>query len=320
MSIDIAETTTAPVGPRSRASRLDLGVLAAIASAATFASSGPVAKSLLAAGWSPAAITLVRIGGAGLVLLWPAVLACRGRWPAVRAHVPLVLVFGLLAVAGAQLSYFNAVRTLPVGVALLIEYSGTLLVVLWVWLTTRRRPALLVGLGALVSLVGLALVLDITGQSRPDVVGVLYGLGAAVGLAVYFLTASRGEGVLPGIVLAGFGMVVGAVALGALGLVRVLPMSFSANPVTLAGATVPWWVAVGELALVAAAAAYLLGTYAARRLGATVSSFVGLSEVLFAVLFAWLLLGELPHAIQLAGGLAVVAGVVAVRVGEHRKT
>ena len=33
------------------------------------------------------------------------------------------------------------------------------------------------------------------------------------------------------------------------------------------------------------------------------ASFVGLSEVLFAILFAWVLLGELPGLIQLAGGV-----------------
>jgi drug/metabolite transporter (DMT)-like permease len=49
-----------------------------------------------------------------------------------------------------------------------------------------------------------------------------------------------------------------------------------------------------------------------------VASFVGLSEVLFAILFAWLLLGELPRPVQLAGGVVVVAGVVAVRLGEAR--
>jgi drug/metabolite transporter (DMT)-like permease len=47
-----------------------------------------------------------------------------------------------------------------------------------------------------------------------------------------------------------------------------------------------------------------------------VASFVGLTEVLFAVLFAWLLLGELPAPVQLAGGVLIIAGVVAVRVGE----
>jgi hypothetical protein len=39
-----------------------------------------------------------------------------------------------VAVAGCQLAYFNAVQSLSVAVALLIEYSGVLLVVGWLWL------------------------------------------------------------------------------------------------------------------------------------------------------------------------------------------
>ena len=95
-------------------------------------------------------------------------------------------------------------------------------------------------------------------------------------------------------------------------------MRYATADVTVAGHALPWWLPVAELAVVAAAAAYLLGTFAVRRLGATVASFVGLSEVLFAIVFAWLLLGELPRPVQLAGGVLVVAGVVAVRVGEAR--
>jgi drug/metabolite transporter (DMT)-like permease len=111
----------------------------------------------------------------------------------------------------------------------------------------------------------------------------------------------------------------GAVALGVLGAIGVVPMTFSSSDVQLLGRAVPWWLSIGELAVVAAAAAYLLGVTAARLLGSTVASFVGLTEVLFAVLFAWVLLGELPGPVQLAGGLLIVAGVVAVRVGELRR-
>ena len=96
-------------------------------------------------------------------------------------------------------------------------------------------------------------------------------------------------------------------------------MTFSTQPVQLGGEEMPWWLAVAELAAVAAAAAYLLGTIAARRLGSTVASFVGLTEVLFAVVFAWLLLSELPAPVQLLGGVFIVGGVVAVRAGEARR-
>ncbi len=247
----------------------------------------------------------------------PAILACRGRWGIVRANLPVILVFGLVAVAGCQVAYFNAVGTLSVGVALLLEYSGTVLVVLWVWLRTRRAPSRLTLVGAVVALAGLGLVLDIAGQSPPDLVGVMWGLLAAVGLAAYFVASSHGDGGLPPVALAGFGMGVGALALAVLGAVGVVPLEFRTADVVVAGQSLPWWAAIGELALVAAAFAYLLGTYAVRALGATVASFVGLSEVLFAILFAWLLLGELPGIVQLLGGVVVVAGVVAVRLGER---
>ena len=48
------------------------------------------------------------------------------------------------------------------------------------------------------------------------------------------------------------------------------------------------------------------------------ASFVSLTEVLFAVIWAWLLLGELPGPIQLLGGLLIVGGVVLVRLDELR--
>ena len=295
-----------------------LGLWLALASAATFGSSGPFAKSLLVEGWSSGAIVLLRVAGAALVLAVPTLLALRGRWPLVRANLAAVLAYGAFAVAGCQVAYFYAVQRLDVGVALLLEYLGVVLVVLWVWARTRRAPSGLTGAGVVLSIGGLALVLDLTGQSRPDLVGVLWGLLAAIGLATYFVLAAEDSG-LPPVALAGLGMGAGAAVLAVLGAVRLVPMQFASAPVHLAGHTFSWWVPIAELALIAAAAAYLLGVLAARRLGSTVASFVGLTEVLFAVLFAWLALGELPGLVQLAGGVLIVAGVVAVRLGELRR-
>jgi drug/metabolite transporter (DMT)-like permease len=65
-------------------------------------------------------------------------------------------------------------------------------------------------------------------------------------------------------------------------------------------------------------AAYLFGLAGTARLGTRVASFVGLTEVLFAVLFAWILLGQLPAGTQLIGGALVLAGVTLVRVDELR--
>jgi drug/metabolite transporter (DMT)-like permease len=67
---------------------------------------------------------------------------------------------------------------------------------------------------------------------------------------------------------------------------------------------------------VTAAVAYASGIAASRRLGSRLASFVALLEVVAGVVFAWLLLGELPHVPQLVGGLLVLAGVVVVKLGE----
>ena len=64
-----------------------VGLWLALASAATFGSSGPFAKSLLVEGWSSRAIVLLRVTGAGLVLAEPTVLALRGRWSLVGQQV-----------------------------------------------------------------------------------------------------------------------------------------------------------------------------------------------------------------------------------------
>ena len=241
----------------------------------------------------------------------------RGRWHRMLDNLPRIVVFGLAAVAGCQVAYVNAVQHLSVGVALLLEYLAVVLVALWVWLRTGVAPNRLTWLGMVASLAGLVLVLDLAGQSPPAVVGVAWGLLAAVGLAVYFLVAAADADGLPPVALAAFGMVVAAVALAGLGLTGVLPMTFSTAPVLVGGLAIPSWLAVTELAAIAAALAYLLGTVAARRLGAGVASFVGLTEVLFAVLFAWLLLGELPAPVQLAGGALIIGGVLAVRRGSE---
>ena len=76
--------------------------------------------------------------------------------------------------------------------------------------------------------------------------------------------------------------------------------------------------AVTAIAVVAAAIAYLAGIAAVRLLGSKLASVVGLTEVLFAVVFAWLMLGQRLDLIQLAGGALVVAGIALVRVDEMR--
>lgn len=294
------------------------GLLVALGSAATFGSSGTFGASLMATGWTPGAIVTARIAGAAVLMLVPALVALRGRWGLLRRSLGKLLAYGALAVAGCQLAYFNAVGHLSVAVALLLEYLAPVLIVGWVWARHGRRPSRLTAAGVVAAVIGLGLVLDVASGAQVDLVGVVWGLLAAVGLVVFFLLSSDDEDALPPLTFAGVGLAVGALGLGAAALVGVLPMGASTRKVDLAGWSAPWWVAIGELAVVAGAIAYVTGIAAARMLGPTVASFVGLSEVLFAVAFAWVLVGQALSPVQLLGGLAIVLGVAAVKAGEGR--
>lgn len=298
--------------------RSSVGLGLALLSAITFATSGTFARPLITGEWSAVAVVIARVGIAALVLAVPAVLALRGRWAVLRRNAGTVVLFGLLGVATAQACFFNAVRYLPVGVALLLEYLGIVLVVGWMWLVHGQRPRLLTVAGSVTALCGLGLVLDLTGAARLDPVGVLWGLGAGVGLAGYFVIAGRIDAGLPSVVMASGGMAVGALVLLLLGGLGALPLAAGTADVTFGGHRVSWLVPIAGLSLIAAVVAYLSGVAGTRLLGARLSSFVGLTEVMFAVLIAWLVLDELPSLIQLAGGVLILGGVALVRADELR--
>jgi drug/metabolite transporter (DMT)-like permease len=270
-------------------------------------------------GWTPGAVVTLRIGVAAVLLTVPGLLAMRGKWGLLRQSLRSVLAFGFVAVAACQVLYFSAVRRLDIGVALLLEYSGILLVVGWMWLRHGHRPRRLTVAGGVAAISGLILVLNPSGGGI-DPIGVLWGLLAACGLAVFFVMSSQAADQLPPIALAWTAMVVGATTLLVLDLVRVVPFEMHTSDVVLAGHHTSWLVPIVGLSLVAAAIAYAAGIGAARLLGAKLASFVGLTEVLFAVLFAWIALSQTPTPVQLVGGIAVLAGIALVRVDETEPT
>jgi drug/metabolite transporter (DMT)-like permease len=309
---DTASAPVAAVGGR----RLASGLGFALVSALSFGLAGPLARGLLESGWSPGAIFLVRVGVAALVVLPAGVLALRGRWDVLRSSARPVLTFGVLAVAGAQFFYFSAVSHVQVGPALMIEYTAPAAVVLWLWLRDGQRPGAVTLAGAALAALGLVLVLDLASGADLDLAGVLWALGAMVGLATYFLISADEDNGLPPLALAAAGLVVGTAVLGVLALTGLLPMDATTAPATYAGRTVAAWVPLLGLGLVSAAVAFTTGIAASRRLGSRLASFVGLVEVLAGVGAAWLLLDELPRLVQLVGGALILVGVVAVKVGE----
>ena len=307
------------------------GLVIGLMSAAAFGTSGTFGTSLIGAGWSPAGAVLARVSIAALVLTGPALLQLRGRWALLRKWGWRTVAYGCIGVATCQLGYFNAISRMPVGIALLIEYMGILLVVGWLWVRHGQRPRRLTIAGSIAAIGGLALMLDLSGPGGISPVGAGWALLAAVSMAVYFIlsawsgapsagtpsgTASSRPEALPPVVMTWGGMIVGAVVLAAAGMTGLAPLAVSGADVTLLHHQVSWLVPILGLSVLAAAFAYVTGIGAARRLGAKLGSFVALAEVLFAVLFAWILLHQVPTTTQFLGGALILTGVILVRLDE----
>jgi drug/metabolite transporter (DMT)-like permease len=329
-------------GPVTREGQAWGGISVAVVSAATFGTSGTFGTSLLGAGWTPGTAVLARITLAALALTIPAVIALRGRWALLRRSWWTTAAYGLVGVVGCQVCYFNALQRMPVGIALLIEYTGAILVVAWLWLRHGQRPRRLTIGGAAAAIGGLTLMVvvgsgsgDSSAKSAGGVglAGLAWALAAAVSMAVYFvlsagpvepgapagtaagLDEARAQS-LPPIALAWAGLCSGAAFLGLLLAVHALPYGAGASDVTLLRHQVPWVLPVIGIALISTAAGYSTGIIAARRLGAKVASFIGMAEILFAVVYAWALLGQLPSATQFLGGALILAGVTLVKIDE----
>ncbi|SEH92779.1 Threonine/homoserine efflux transporter RhtA [Mycolicibacterium rutilum] len=314
-----------PQDTRPAADHFRLGLVLAVASALAFGCSGPFAKALMGAGWSPTAAVVARLAGGALVMAVVAT-AVRRDWirQALR-HPATVVAYGAIPIAGAQLFYYNAVAHLSVGVALLLEYTAPILVVGWVWATSRRRPTALTLAGVAAAVAGMTLVLDVFAGAHINLVGVGWGLAAAVCAACYFLMSANAnhapgdEGIDP-ITLSAAGLIVGSAVVTLLGVSGVMPLTFTANDTVVAGHTVSWIVPVIALGVIATAVAYTLGIMGIARLRPRFASLVGLSEVMFAVLAAWLLVGEAITPTQAIGGLVVLAGLALARAGDRSES
>jgi drug/metabolite transporter (DMT)-like permease len=297
-----------------------IGLLFAVGSAFAFGSSGPLAKSLMEVGWSPTAAVAARLVVGALLMAAFATVVRPDWFREALQHAKTVVAYGLIPIAGAQLCYYNAVAHLSVGVALLLEYTAPILVVGWLWATTRRRPSNLTLTGVALAVAGIMLVLNVVSGAHINLIGVGWALAAAVCAACYFMMSDAvdtdGEG-LSSITLATGGLIVGAAAVAALGVAGAMPLTFTTNDAVVAGWSTSWVVPVIALALFPTAIAYTLGIMGIARLRPRFSSLVGLSEVMFAVLAAWVLLGEAITPIQAVGGVVVLVGLALARQGDR---
>ncbi|MEV4171555.1 EamA family transporter [Nonomuraea sp. NPDC049709] len=287
------------------------GLALAFVSSVCFAFSGPMAKYLIAAGLAPMEAVWTRMAGAGLLLV--AVLAVV-RPRALRipsARLPFFALYAVMAVAGVQALYFVAITRLPVGIALLLEFMAPVMVVAWVRFVRKLRLARAAYVGAVVAVVGLAIVVEAWQGLRLDALGLLLGLLAGACCAGYFLmNDSFGDDVDP-LGLIAWGMTGAAVVLIPFSRPWDIPWSaFTVSAAPEGGVTLPVLAAYLWMVLIATVIAYILGVNAVRRLSAAVGATVASLEVIGGAIVAWALVGETLGVFQIVGGLIVLSGAL----------
>jgi len=290
-----------------------VGLLIAVVAAATFGMSGAFIKPLLESGWSPVAAVTARALIGGLVLLPFALVAVRGRWAAVWRGRWRLLGMALVGVAGTQVLYFAAIQRIPVSTGILVEYLAPVLLVVVAWALSRKAPRAVVLIGSVVAVGGLVLVVSPDGSGGLDPLGLILAVIAMVGCAAFYVIAARPSDGLPPVALASGGLLIGAVALAAIGATGLLPVTVSFADVPLFGQDTAWWVPLAIVGVFATAIAYAASITATELLGSRLASFTGLLEVVAATLYAWLLLGERLTLLQLFGGVLILGGIALVR-------
>jgi drug/metabolite transporter (DMT)-like permease len=298
----------------SRPSTTGRGTVLVVFASLCFGTSGPLAKPAMDAGLTPQEVASVRIGLAALVLLvvvavWrPALLRVR------RSDWRLLVGYGLVGVAGVQLLYFAGVSRIPIGIAMLLEFTAPILVALWVRFVRRTVLPARMWVGTVLAMAGLAMVAQVWDGLRLDALGLLAGVGAALCAAGYFLIGEHGAGTLAPLGLVTWGMVVGAVATFVLAPPWSLPFGRFGAAAAIGGRQVPVWVLLVACAVVSTALAYLLSISALRDLPANVVSVLALIEPVVATGLAWLLLGQALTAVQLAGAVVLLSGATLVKL------
>ena len=303
-----------------RASRMLTGTLMVVGAVTLWGVNGTASRVVMDAGMEPARLAEIRItASALLLLLW---LVWRER-PALRLgrrEVLPFLAFGGIGLVCVQWTYFEAIDRVPIGIALIIEYSAPLMVALWVRFVWKRELPWLAWAAIPVAIVGLGLVLGIGGGQLAGLstVGLLWSVAAGVAYAYYVLHAESLTRRRSSTAVLGIGLAFGAVVLA-----LALPwwsFPWSALAVTASSAPLdaPAWLYCVYVVVLGTVVPFALMLAGVHRIGADGASVTAMLEPILAGAVAWVALGQVLTTEQVLGGVIVLAAVTVAQVSRAR--
>jgi len=292
-----------------------LGLALVVLGALLFIQNAGVSRVALRAGVDPVSLTTIRVTGTFVVLLMVAVLFRRDALGPPRGRIGwLLVVHGVVGVAALQWTYFVAIDRLPVGMALLLEYQAPILVALWARFVQGERVRRRMWLGLALAWGGLAAATGLWRGLELDALGILAGLGAAVCFATYFLVGEHGVGQLDPLRVILWSFLSATVALNLVHPVTSAPTGLLADEVSMLGRLAehgaPVWAVLAWIIVVGTVLPFGVELVALRHLSATTVTMVAMLEPIGVGALGWVWFGESLDAVALAGGVAVVTGIV----------
>jgi drug/metabolite transporter (DMT)-like permease len=297
-----------PLDPRHR--KPWLGYTLYLTAAMLFGINGSVSKAIMLTGISPERLSQFRSTSAFLILLVivavtnrPALRIRRGEWR-------LIVAYGILGVTMTQYLYFIGIRLLPVGVALLIEFTAPILVLLWARFGDKEHVRPTAWIGLILALLGLGLVGEVWRGLTLNGLGVLASFGAAASLAVYYILGEKGLRDRDPVSLTTWGFGAATLFWALVAPWWTFPWNSLRGSTTLGnGLELPIAVLAVYMVALGTVLSFALVLFSLRHIRASQASAIGMTEPLFAAAVAFILLNEVLTSIQLVGAVTVLAGV-----------
>ena len=277
-------------------SRGAIGVAMATVGAVIFGVSATVVASIID-DIDPFRLSSLRIAVAGLLLLpWAIV-----HRDAIRRAPILVGLVGVLQIV-LNAGLYVAIDRIGVGPAVGLEFLAPILVVTWDRVVGHAHPRPLTWAAVGSAVAGVALLVQIGDLDTLDMVGVLGGLTAAIGLAVYLRLSEHVGGIV-----GGFPLAAGAITIGGFVgffVARPWAMSIPSDPVMI------WSVII--LGTVGLAIPLSMEIAALSRVPARIIGVIITIEPVAAAVTAWMFLDQMLGTSQIVGLILIVIAVGAV--------
>jgi drug/metabolite transporter (DMT)-like permease len=284
-----------------------------ITAAMGFALGGVAAKVLREADMDAFRLTQIRSTGAALILLTFAFIKGKDQLYARRDELKDLILFGIIGVSAVTSFYFFALKYLFVSVALIIEFTATIWIALYLRFIKKKHISPIMWLGIVFAFSGLVLVSQIWSSSTLHPIGVAVAFADAFALAYYFLTADRLTQTRSSLSLMTWGIGVAAVFWAIILPWWNFPFEYLTDTYSLSGNlseySAPGWALILWIIIIGTVIPYLLTVTGIRELSAGTSSVIGMIEPIFAGVIAWILLNEALSEIQLIGCAVVLFGI-----------